>query len=942
MSKFTLLLLALACLAGTGWAQVSGYVFSYAAGTYTEITGGTVLATATVGGTGTNSLDEGFYTATPIPFPFHFNGLPYSECAVSCNGYIEFGGVTAMGYTPVSNTYVADGNVSALGRDLQGNVDEGNLGEVRYQTLGEAPNRIFVVQWKNFRRYAGTSEDYNFQIRLHETTDAIDFVYGEMLVNYTSTSHPQVGLRGITNADFVNRAVTTDWAASTAGTTNTAMATLSTTVYPASGTTYSYSVTVTGLPNAAALVYPAVGGWTFLDGVLRWLQTGGYPSSFDVYFGTEASPPYVTNTGAQNYTPTLAPNTVYNWRIDARNIFGVTAGTVWSFKTPTTTQLAESFESTAFPPLGWLNPNGWSRSTTNPYHLTAVASKSASTTPATLSTPKVTITGTSTLDFYYKAGSSNGYGRLQVVYSPDRVAWNPIGPLITMPTVTTVWNYQSIDLSSIPGNYFLGFQVFTTTSTATIAIDHVFGPEITAEAPGPATLVAPANSAVDVNPLVAFSWSVPTTGGVATGYRLYCDTNPDPATLLTTTANLNYTLAEPLLYNTVYYWKVVAYNGVGDSSPNAVWSFTTWADPTVTVFPWSESFDGTTFAPIGWNNFKTAGTTLPGIWDRVTAGSSPTCTTHSGAAMARYNAFSIQSGGRAELVSPPLAVPEGEYYKVKFWMYRDSGYATKTGEGVNVYISSTASTAGGTLLGTIHRYYGFSPVEATANQWYPYTFVFTGASTNLYLIFEGVSEYGNNIFIDDVLVRTVEAPAAPALTYPADLATGVSADGFNFTWTPNLAAGDPPLYYVLFIASSEETIYEEQFYDNIPGTSFNPVTEPAEPFQFDFDATYYWTVQAVNSGGNAVTEPPSRFTIQSNPFSGAPVAVIANNAVGEVVLNWDAVTNANSYRIYGTTEPYNPTSWTLVAITAVPGYTYTGTEPYKFFKITADTHNPPE
>ena len=40
MSKFTLLLLALACLAGTGWAQVSGYVFSYAAGTYTEITSG--------------------------------------------------------------------------------------------------------------------------------------------------------------------------------------------------------------------------------------------------------------------------------------------------------------------------------------------------------------------------------------------------------------------------------------------------------------------------------------------------------------------------------------------------------------------------------------------------------------------------------------------------------------------------------------------------------------------------------------------------------------------------------------------------------------------------------------------------------------------------------------------------------------------------------------
>lgn len=187
------------------------------------------------------------------------------------------------------------------------------------------------------------------------------------------------------------------------------------------------------MPNQANLVYPAMNGWIYLDGILKWSQGGGYPSSFDVYFGTSANPPYVSNVTTQTYAPSLSPNTVYYWRIDPRNSFGVTEGSVWSFKTPTSTQLAESFESLDFPPLGWYNPNNWLRSTTTPFHLTAVASKSASTTPSVLSTPKVTITSTSTLDFYYKPGSTNGYGRLQILYSPDRINWTAIGPLLRCP-----------------------------------------------------------------------------------------------------------------------------------------------------------------------------------------------------------------------------------------------------------------------------------------------------------------------------------------------------------------------------------------------------------------------------------------------------------------------------------------------------------------------------
>jgi hypothetical protein len=383
-----------------------------------------------------------------------------------------------------------------------------------------------------------------------------------------------------------------------------------------------------------------------------------------------------------------------------------------------------------------------------------------------------------------------------------------------------------------------------------------------------------------------------------------------------------------LAYNTPYYWKVVAYNGVGDSAANPVNSFTTWADPTVHAFPWSESFDGTTFAPIGWNNVKTAGTTLPGIWNRMTTGSNPACAPHSGAAMARFNAYSIQTGGKAELITPPIDVPDGGMYKVKFWMFRDSGYATKPLEVVNVYVNTSPTSVGGTLLGTVSRYYGFAPIEATANLWYQYSFAFTGTTADKYVIIEGVSEYGNNIFVDDVSVQAVDPPAPPSLTYPASSSVGLPQEGFNFTWAPNLISGDAPAYYVLYVATSEETIYDEYAYYDITTTSFNPSTALVDPINFAYGTQYFWTVQAVNPSGDAVADPIRHFTIEIGP----PIVTISINA-SNVLLDWSPGSlGATSYQVQSSDFPGGPWFNELTP----PGLTWTGTATSrKFYKVKA-------
>ena len=101
-------------------------IFSQSQGTYTPITGGTLVA-ETTGVTGVLSMDDLFYPQT-IPFNFNFDGVPYTSLNISSNGFVTFGATapttgtppaTAI-YNPLNATTAYAGAISAFGRDLQG------------------------------------------------------------------------------------------------------------------------------------------------------------------------------------------------------------------------------------------------------------------------------------------------------------------------------------------------------------------------------------------------------------------------------------------------------------------------------------------------------------------------------------------------------------------------------------------------------------------------------------------------------------------------------------------------------------------------------------------------------------------------------------------------------------------------------------------------------
>lgn len=210
-------------------SQVSSNTFSQSTGTYTSISGGTVLWSAT--------FDDDVSGAITIP-AFTFNCTSYTQLYVSANGYISFGSVpSGTDYTPISGTNTS-GIVAAFAADLQ----QATTGtpEVRYQDV--SASNEFVIQWRDVRRFNITGERISFQIRLNYSTNVVNIIYGGTITaNAATTPTIQVGLRGLTNTDFNNRSTTTNWAATTAGGTNAASCQFSGTIKPAVGQTYTYT-----------------------------------------------------------------------------------------------------------------------------------------------------------------------------------------------------------------------------------------------------------------------------------------------------------------------------------------------------------------------------------------------------------------------------------------------------------------------------------------------------------------------------------------------------------------------------------------------------------------------------------------------------------------------------------------------------------------------------
>ena len=182
------------------------------AGTYTDLgTTGTAITTA--------NTDDANSAAQPIGFTFNFNGTAFTEFVLSTNGLIRLGAAApsaanlffcnVMGCSnedPVSSANAADVNLLfPFNMDLEASAT--GTPEYRVATTGTAPNRVATIQWKNVRDKAdsGTGTQYanmQFQVKLYETTNNVEFVYGTFTGNLPDGFRfAAVGIKGAGAAD---------------------------------------------------------------------------------------------------------------------------------------------------------------------------------------------------------------------------------------------------------------------------------------------------------------------------------------------------------------------------------------------------------------------------------------------------------------------------------------------------------------------------------------------------------------------------------------------------------------------------------------------------------------------------------------------------------------------------------------------------------------------
>jgi len=145
---------------------------------------------------GPNNTDDNLSEILPIGFPFTYQDGSYSSFLVSTNGFITLNTSTTSNGSGAGAYNYNNSNLSNVGANAspaiiapfyedmvcQGN--PGNLASlnssIHYETTGSVGNRVLTVEWTGMETYNNTGPDLNFQVKLYEGSNVIEFVYGVM------------------------------------------------------------------------------------------------------------------------------------------------------------------------------------------------------------------------------------------------------------------------------------------------------------------------------------------------------------------------------------------------------------------------------------------------------------------------------------------------------------------------------------------------------------------------------------------------------------------------------------------------------------------------------------------------------------------------------------------------------------------------------------------
>lgn len=491
----------LVCFSQQGFSQVSEYTFNQSTGTYSEISGGTVLFSGAYDD-GTANFDLGF--------DFVYDGTVYTQVQVTPNGYIVFGSTdptngSYLNAAVISGSLITTGAVAAWAGDGSGmNNVNGFTSEIRVETIGSAPDRIAVIQYKNTRPNYSTSATLapyiNYQIRLEETTNKVSIIYGPSghaagSANVSTTK--QIGLRGPSNtfpANVNNRTNTTSisFNSSTSGTSNASTQAYSSVNAipgtPADGLTYTWTPPSCLTPS----------GITVLDilstsAEISWVSNGS--DGYEYYYSTSNIPPSGSGTFTTSTSAILSPltpsTTYYYW---VRSICGSETSNwsaTYSFTTscdPTNLPYLLDFEEVTIPAIPECTAiqnegsgNNWATFSANSNGFTnkCLRYNYHSSSPANtwFYTQGLTLSSGITYQISYKYGNNSATftEKMKVTIGDSPVAASMTEELADHPSITGGTPSNNSIFFTVPTNgvYYIGFNCYSIANQFSLYVDDI-------------------------------------------------------------------------------------------------------------------------------------------------------------------------------------------------------------------------------------------------------------------------------------------------------------------------------------------------------------------------------------------------------------------------------------------------------------------------------------
>ena len=228
--------------------------------------------------------------------------------------------------------------------------------------------------------------------------------------------------------------------------------------------------------------------------------------------------------------------------------------------------------------------------------------------------------------------------------------------------------------------------------------------------------------------------------------------------------------------------------------------------------------------------------------------------------------------------------------------YHVAGVYNAANQTLSIYVNGTLDN--GTLSGTVPSSQSNPSVNVNIGRRSPGAFggfYFNGIIDEVRIYNRALTQAEIQTDMNTPLGAPPPPPAAPALATPTNGATGVAT---NPTLTWNASTGATSYRLQVSTDPAFGTTLVDQ--SNITTTSYALSALAA-------NTTYYWHVNATNTGGTSAYSTAWSFTTVAPPTASSPaLATPANGTTGVATnptLTWNASTGATSYRLQVSTDP---------------------------------------